>query len=98
MGVSRAALSARRSGRSLFLPTDGDSARLNPSVYETYQSNLTKSEDDLFKGMDSACRRCIRKAEKSGVVVEEAHDAAFADDTDEQLQDVFAEAGTRADL
>jgi hypothetical protein len=76
-----------------FLPNDGDSARLNPSAYETYQSNLTKSEDDLFKRMDSACRRCIRKAEKSGVVVEEAHDAAFADEYYEQLKDVFAKQG-----
>ena len=43
--------------------------------------------------MDSACRRCIRKAEKSGVTVEEAHDLAFADDNDEQLKDVFAKQG-----
>jgi CelD/BcsL family acetyltransferase involved in cellulose biosynthesis len=40
--------------------------------------------------MTSACRRCIRKAEKEGVTIEEADDLAFADDYYAQLQDVFA--------
>jgi hypothetical protein len=40
--------------------------------------------------MDSACRRCVRKAEKSGVVIEEAHDEAFAGEYYEQLKEVFA--------
>src|SRR5258705_13983443 len=40
--------------------------------------------------MESACRRCVRKAEKSGVRIEEAHDLAFADEYYEQLKDVFA--------
>ena len=43
--------------------------------------------------MDSACRRCVRKAEKSGVVIEEASDLAFADEYFTQLQDVFAKQG-----
>jgi hypothetical protein len=76
-----------------FHPGDGERERLVPSAYETYKSDLTRSEDDLFKGMDSACRRCIRKAEKTGVVVEEAHDPAFADEYYEQLKDVFAKQG-----
>jgi predicted N-acyltransferase len=44
----------------------------------------------LFNGMESACRRCIRKADKSGLKIEEAHDLAFADEYYEQLKDVFA--------
>jgi predicted N-acyltransferase len=43
--------------------------------------------------MNSACRRCIRKAEKSGVQIEEASDATFVDDYYTQLQDVFAKQG-----
>jgi hypothetical protein len=35
------------------------------------------------------CQWCIRKAQKSGVVIEEANDAAFADDYYAQLKDVF---------
>ena len=76
-----------------FQPEDGDAARLDRTAYETYKSDLTRSEDDLFKGMDSACRRCIRKAEKGGVTIEEAADLAFAHEYYEQLKDVFAKQG-----
>jgi len=58
--------------------------------YISYRTDLTKSEEELFDGMDSACRRCIRKAEKNGVTIEEAHDLAFADEYYQQLIDVFA--------
>jgi CelD/BcsL family acetyltransferase involved in cellulose biosynthesis len=53
--------------------------------------DLTADEDALFGAMASACRRNIRKAGKSGVVIEEVHDdPAFADEFYEQLRDVFA--------
>jgi len=53
--------------------------------------DLTPGEDTLFGAMASACRRNIRKAEKSGVVIEEAtDDPAFADEYYDQLRDVFA--------
>ncbi|MEV6306529.1 GNAT family N-acetyltransferase [Actinoplanes sp. NPDC051861] len=53
--------------------------------------NLEPSEDDLFAAMASACRRNIRKAAKSGVVIEEVDgDPAFADEFYDQLRDVFA--------
>jgi len=76
-----------------FSPRDGERGGLDQTTYETYRSDLTRSEDDLFKAMTSACRRCIRKAEKSGLVIEEAHDLAFADEYYEQLKDVFAKQG-----
>ena len=40
--------------------------------------------------MSSACRRAIRKAGKSGVIVEEATGPEFADEHFAQLEDVFA--------
>ena len=52
--------------------------------------DLAREEDEIFAGMTSACRRCIRKAEKVGVIVEEAADDGFADDYFAQLEDVFA--------
>ena len=54
--------------------------------------DLGPDTDTLFGAMASACRRNIRKAAKSGVVVEEAdpHDAAFAGEFYDQLRDVFA--------
>ncbi len=58
--------------------------------YNGYEIDLTLSEAQLFAEMDSACRRCIRKAEKMGVRIEEANDAAFVDEYYDQLQDVFA--------
>jgi hypothetical protein len=69
---------------------DGESLGFVCSSYASYRTDLTKSEDELFNGMDSACRRCIRKAGKSGVTIEEAHDSGFADEYYEQLKDVFA--------
>lgn len=72
---------------------DGETAGFKAEHYGSYRTDLTKSEDELFIGMDSSCRRCVRKAEKSGVVIEEAHDLAFADEYYEQLKDVFAKQG-----
>ena len=72
---------------------DGEPLGFKAEYYGSYRSDLTKSEDELFNSMDSACRRCVRKAEKSGVKIEEAHDLAFADEYYEQLKDVFAKQG-----
>jgi hypothetical protein len=72
---------------------DGRVAGLAQTAYESYKTDLTKSEEDLFGAMEGACRRCIRKAEKSGVVIEEAHDFEFAEEYYEQLKDVFAKQG-----
>jgi len=72
---------------------DGEGLGFKAEYYDSYRTDLTKSEEELFNGMESACRRCIRKAEKSGVTIEEAHDVAFADEYYEQLQEVFAKQG-----
>ena len=73
-----------------FAAEDGEKLGFSSGSYTSYRTDLRKSEDELFNGMDSACRRCVRKAEKSGVTIEEAHDLAFADEYYEQLKDVFA--------
>jgi hypothetical protein len=53
--------------------------------------DLNPAEDALFGAMASACRRNIRKAAKSGVVIEEVTgDPAFAGEFYDQLRDVFA--------
>jgi len=72
---------------------DGKDLGFTGDEYASYRTDLTQTEDKLFANMDSACRRCIRKAEKSGVKIEEAHDASFADEYYEQLKDVFAKQG-----
>jgi hypothetical protein len=73
-----------------FTIEDGRSLGFNCESFTSYRTDLRKSEEEIFGCMDSACRRCIRKAEKSGVTIEEAHDLAFAEEFYQQLVDVFA--------
>ena len=56
----------------------------------TYEVDLSDDEAAIFGRMSSACRRAVRKAEKSGVTVAPATGAAFADEYYAQLQGVFA--------
>lgn len=56
----------------------------------TYEADLTAAESALFGAMSSACRRAVRKAEKSGVTIETCTDESFAADYYRQLCDVFA--------
>jgi hypothetical protein len=76
-----------------FDAADGKDLGFQCEAYASYRTDLTRSEEKLFGSMDSACRRCIRKAEKSGVTIEEAHDLDFADEYYGQLEDVFARQG-----
>lgn len=76
-----------------FVVEDGKHLGFQCEFYESYRTDLTKPEEEIFGAMDSACRRCVRKAEKSGVTIEEAHDPGFADEYYAQLQDVFAKQG-----
>ncbi|MBI5853941.1 MAG: GNAT family N-acetyltransferase [Nitrospirae bacterium] len=55
----------------------------------SFEIDLTQREEHLWAGMTSACRGCIRKAQKTGVTVEEIHDIRFADEYYAQLQEVF---------
>jgi hypothetical protein len=73
-----------------FVVEDGTALGFTCEFVSSYRTDLTNSEERLFAGMNSSCRRCIRKAEKGGVTIEEAHDLAFADEYYEQLVDVFA--------
>ncbi len=69
---------------------DGKTSGFDDGVYGSFETDLTQSEDTLLNNMSSACRRCIRKADKNGVRVEQAYDLQFADDYYTQLRDVFA--------
>jgi len=59
-------------------------------MYRGFEVDLSQEEGKLFSDMTSACRRCVRKAEKEGVRIEQAHDLGFSDDYFAQLEDVFA--------
>jgi hypothetical protein len=70
-------------------------ARVKAEQIRTFRSNLQMTEDELFVRMDGTCRRCIRKAAKSGVVIEEAGPDNFAEEYFTQLKDVFAKQNMR---
>jgi CelD/BcsL family acetyltransferase involved in cellulose biosynthesis len=72
---------------------DLDGVRARLVEFKTFELDLRQSEEDLFGGLKSSCRRAVRKAEKEGVRVEEAHGVEFADEYYEQLLDVFARQG-----
>jgi hypothetical protein len=76
-----------------FTIEDGQQLGFACEFYASYRTDLTQTEEQLFNNMESACRRCVRKAEKSGVTIEEAHDLSFADEYYDQLEDVFAKQG-----
>ncbi len=62
-------------------------------MYEGFAVDLTQDESSLFSNFTSACRRCVRKAEKDGVVIEVAQGPGFAEEYYDQLRDVFAKQG-----
>jgi len=68
-----------------------DAARMGYAYrrFSGFEIDLTRSIGALFDNMTSACRRCIRRARKTGVIIEEASDLSFADDFYAQLQEVF---------
>jgi hypothetical protein len=72
-------------------PADVAALGFEHAVSHTTVIDLTADEDAIYSEMSSkSCRYCIRKAEKLGVVIEEAHDEAFADEYYAQLLDVFS--------
>jgi len=70
-------------------PQDVRDLEVEARTFSGFEIDLTIPEHQLFAKMTSACRRCIRRAEKCRVVIEEASDGAFADEYYAQLQEVF---------
>jgi CelD/BcsL family acetyltransferase involved in cellulose biosynthesis len=71
-------------------PGDVDGLGFACNAKNIFEVDLRRPEEEIFNSMTSACRRCVRKAEKVGVTIEEADDLEFAHDYYAQLQDVFA--------
>ena len=59
----------------------------------TFEIDLLQTEEALFSGMSSACRRCVRQSEKRGVTIQEARGEEFADEFYPQIKDVFLRQG-----
>jgi Acetyltransferase (GNAT) domain len=76
-------------------PADGAALGFAQRVIRTFVTDLAASEEQLFANMASACRRAIRKAEKSGVTIEIAAPDGFAAEYHGHLEDVFAKQSLR---
>jgi hypothetical protein len=74
-----------------FGPADVDGLGFQHSTCIGTVVDLAPDEDTIYSGFSSkSCRYSIRKAQKLGVVIEEACGEGFADDYYAQLRDVFA--------
>lgn len=70
---------------------EGAGFSFTPKV--TFEVDLRRSEEELFRSFASNVRRNIRKAERVGLRVEETSDASFASDYAAQLEEVFGRQG-----
>lgn len=61
----------------------------------TFEVDLRPPVDDIWAHLTSSCRRAVRKAEKSGVVVQEAGGVDFAHEYYSQLEEVFGRQSLR---
>jgi hypothetical protein len=78
-----------------FTPEDAGTRGYAHRLVRSFLTDLSEDDDRLLANMTGACRRAIRKAEKSGVVVEPAAPDGFAEEYHAQLQDVFAKQALR---
>jgi len=69
---------------------DCSHADLECLMFDSFEVDISLTEDQIWKNLRHDCRQCIRKAQKSGVEIEEASDSAFADEHYDQLKHVFA--------
>jgi Acetyltransferase (GNAT) domain len=73
-----------------FRPADGTRVGFELRISVSYESDLAKKEEDIFRGMASAYRNGIRRARRCGVTIEEAEgNDDFAAEYYEQLKAVF---------
>ncbi len=72
------------------VPEDYKHLGFETSMFDSFELDISRTEDELWRNLRHDCRQSIRKAERYGVIVEEAHDMEFADDFYEQLRHVFA--------
>jgi hypothetical protein len=74
-----------------YLPDDVAGLGFQSTVSPSFMLDLAADEDRLWRNMSATSARYrIRKAEKEGVIIEEASDDSFADEYYSQLCDVFA--------
>jgi CelD/BcsL family acetyltransferase involved in cellulose biosynthesis len=79
----------------LLLADDAAALGLRHEWFTTFEVDLSPTDDEILARMKGTARTSIRKAQKEGVLIEEASDRSFADDYYAQLLDVFAKQSLR---
>ena len=75
----------------LFTKDDGRRVGLEQRTSITYETDLNRSETELFNALQRDCRTSIRKAQRCGVLVEEAAPSEeFIQEYYAQLTEVFS--------
>ena len=65
-----------------------------PRIQPTYVIQLSQADPEkLWSNIDIKCRQKVRKARKTGLVVEEAHDPGIADEFYDQFVEVLGRKG-----
>lgn len=67
-----------------------DECGMQSTPLHGFEVDLGREEDAIFDSFKPSCRQAIRKAIRSGLLVEEARDDQFAEEYYPQLVDVFA--------
>ncbi|MFH7320748.1 lipid II:glycine glycyltransferase FemX [Desulfurivibrio sp. D14AmB] len=60
--------------------------------FETYWTDLSRTEEDLWAALESRCRNSIRKAEKTGAEIRLESDAGFLEDFWRMSEETFAKS------
>ena len=63
------------------------------TAWRGLELDLSPTEEEIFASFNGRNRTAVRKAERSGVVIEEADDEGFVDDIYPQIEDVFRKQG-----
>lgn len=74
-------------------PEDYSSDDWTVWIWKSFEVDLTRPEEEIFKSFEKDCRRSIRKSAKNGVTIEEAHDIEFADEYYDQLKEAYGLRG-----
>jgi hypothetical protein len=69
---------------------DLDGIRFEHRIFQSWEVDVDRADDELLASFSRAARWCVRKAAKEGLVVEETDDPGFGAEFYAELQDVFA--------
>jgi hypothetical protein len=71
-------------------PKDAEGSKFDLRFQESFETDLAQPEEKILASMETDRRYYIRRASKTGLIMERATDAGFADEYYDQLVEVFS--------